>query len=167
MAFELETEGINPVHPKDLMEEILAAQFSLFGELGAASNRLKLIAFNGRRGLLRCHHQHLSQTRAVLASICSVRGMRIALHSKGVSGTIKTATEKYLPPLGKTGGESDGRRIELEEISGCIISTRGLEVDLCPDDRSKTKGSDTLYLGLTSFDLSGGHEHADGTADGL
>ncbi|VVB70875.1 Ribonuclease P protein component 2 [uncultured archaeon] len=167
MAFELEAEGARTIQPKDLMDEIFAIQFSLFGESGAAANRIKLITFNGRRGLLRCHHQHLSDTRAVLAAICSIREWRVALHTKGVSGTIKAATEKYLPPLHEISGESDGRRIELVEISGCIIRTQGLEVDLCPDDRSKTKGSDTRYLGLTSFDLSGGHEHADGTADGL
>jgi ribonuclease P/MRP protein subunit POP5 len=89
------------------------------------------------------------------------------LHTKGVTGTIKSATEKYLPRLSKISAETDGRRIELVEVSGCIIRTHGLEVDLCPDDRNWTKGSDTRYLGLTSFDLSGGHDDADGTADGL
>jgi hypothetical protein len=79
------------------------------------------------------------------------------LRTRGLSGTIKSATEKYLPRLGKISAESDGRRIELDEVSGCIIRTHGLEVDLCPDDRNKTMGSDTRYLGLTSFDLSGGH----------
>ena len=60
------------------------------------------------------------------------------MRTKGVSGTIKSATEKYLPQLGKISSESDGRRIELEEVSGCIIHTHGLEIDLCPDDRNKT-----------------------------
>jgi len=165
MVFELEAE--DTVSAKDLMNEIHSAQFSLFGDAGACVNRLKLITFNGKRGLLRCRHTHIDDTRAILATIFLINGIRVALHSKGVSGTIKAATEKYLPQLGKISDETDGRRIELKEVSGCIIRTHGLKIDLCPDDRNKTKGSDTRYLGLTSFDLSGGHEDADGTADGL
>ena len=165
LAFELEAEG--EIQPRELMSEIHSSQFSLFGDAGAAKNRLKMISFDGHFGLLRCHHTHLQDTRAILASIYSINGIRAALHTKGVSGTIKSATEKYIPQLGKISAENDGRRIELEEVSGWIIRTHGLEVDLCPDDRNKTKGSDTRYLGLTSFDLCGGHEDADGTPDGL
>jgi len=165
MAFEIEAEG--ELSPKDLMSEIHSSQFSLFGDAGAGQNRLKLICFDGRRGLLRFGHRYLKETRATLASIHSVRGVRAALHTKGVSGTIKCAREKYLPRLSKICAESDGRRIELKDVSGCIIRTHGVRVDLCPDDRSKSTGSDTQFLGLTSFDLSGGHEDADGTADGL
>ena len=165
MAFELVSEG--PVQGKDLMSGIHSAQISLFGETGASENKLKLIAFNGRYGLLRFGHMHNRETRASMAAIRSIHGVRVALRSKGVSGTIKSATEKYLPRLSKICAESDGRRIELKDVSGCIIRTHGVKVDLCPDDRNRTIGSDTQYLGLTSFDLSGGHEDADGTADGL
>jgi ribonuclease P/MRP protein subunit POP5 len=116
---------------------------------------------------MRFSHIHVQETRATLAAVHSIHGVRVALHTKGVSGTIKSATEKYLPRLGKICAESDGRRIERKDVSGCIIRTHGVKVDLCPDDRNKCTGSDTQYLGLTSFDLSGGHEDADGTADGL
>jgi ribonuclease P/MRP protein subunit POP5 len=165
VAFELDAEG--EIDARNLTGEIRSCQALLFGDAGVARNRLKLITFDGRFGLLRCHHTHISETRAVLATIYSVNGIRTALRTKGISGTIKSATEKYLPELGRTSAESDGRRIEREEVSGCIIHTRGLEIDLCPDDRNKTLGSDTRYLGLTSFDLCGGHDDADGTADGL
>jgi len=165
MIFELDAEA--EISPKDLVSEIISSQFSLFGDAGASRNRLKLIAFNGRYGLLRFGHMQNSETRASMAAIRSIHGVRVALRSKGVSGTIKSATEKYLPRLSKICAESDGRRIELKDVSGCIIRTHGVKVDLCPDDRNRTIGSDTQYLGLTSFDLSGGHEDADGTADGL
>ena len=46
MIFELQSEG--EISPKDLMNEIYSTQFSLFGDEGAAKNRLKMIAFNGR-----------------------------------------------------------------------------------------------------------------------
>jgi ribonuclease P/MRP protein subunit POP5 len=165
MIFELDAEA--EISPKDLVSEIISSQFSLFGDAGASKNRLKLIAFNGRYGLLRFGHMQNRETRASIAAIRSIHGVRVALRSKGVSGTIKSATEKYLPRLSKICAESDGRRIELKDVSGCIIRTHGVKVDLCPDDRNRTIGSDTQYLGLTSFDLSGGHEDADGTADGL
>ena len=165
MIFELDAEA--EISPKDLVSEIISSQFSLFGDAGASRNRLKLIAFNGRYGLLRFGHMQNRETRASIAAIRSIHGVRVALRSKGVSGTIKSATEKYLPRLSKICAESDGRRIELKDVSGCIIRTHGVKVDLCPDDRNRTIGSDTQYLGLTSFDLSGGHEDADGTADGL
>lgn len=165
MAFSLEAEG--EISTGELMKEIRQAQFSLFGDAGASKNRLKLISFNGQCGLLRCSYAHIQDTRAILATIYSINGIRVSLHSKGVSGTIKTATEKYLPQLGKICAESYRRRIELDDVSGCVIRTHGLKVDLCPDNRDKTEGSDTRYLGLTSFDLSGGHEDADGTTDGL
>ncbi|MDM7939240.1 MAG: Rpp14/Pop5 family protein [Methanothrix sp.] len=165
MAFSLEAEG--EISTGELMKEIHSAQFSLFGDAGASKNRLKLISFDGQSGLLRCSHAHIQETRAILATIYSINGIRVSLHSKGISGTIKTATEKYLPQLGKICAESYRRRIELDDLTGCIIRTHGLKVDLCPDDRDKAERSDTRYLGLTSFDLSGGHEDADGTTDGL
>jgi len=168
IIFELDWEGdASAIQAKDLMGEIASSQFSLFGDQGAAKNRLRLISFDGRAGLIRFSHTHISETRAALAAVSSIRGIRAAIHTKGVSGTIKSAREKYLPRLDKLNYESDGRRIERKDVSGCIIRTHGVKVDLCPDDRNKSVGSDTEYLGLTSFDLSGGHEDADGTADGL
>ncbi len=165
MVFELDSE--DAIGQKELIAEIYSSQASLFGDVGAAGNRLRLISFDGRFGLLRCSHVHIEETRAILAAIYSINGIRAALHVKGVSGTIKSATEKYIPQLSKISAENDGRRIELDEVSGCIIHTHGHEINLCPDERSKTKGSGTRYLGLTSFDLCGGHDDADGTADGL
>ncbi|HOV82410.1 MAG TPA: Rpp14/Pop5 family protein [Methanothrix sp.] len=165
MAFEIEAEG--EISSKELMGEIHSSQLSLFGDIGAGQNRLRLIFFDGRRGLLRFGHRREMETRASLASIRSVRGVRAALHTKGIAGTIKSAREKYLPRLSKVSAESDGRRIELKDVAGCIIRTHGVKVDICPDDRNVSMGSDTQFLGLTSFDLSGGHEDADGTADGL
>src|SRR5665647_3099042 len=69
MIFELEAE--DEIQAKDLMNEIHSKQFSLFGDKGASENRLKLIAFNGRYGLLRFHHTHSTETRAILATIYS------------------------------------------------------------------------------------------------
>jgi ribonuclease P/MRP protein subunit POP5 len=163
IAFEAESE--ETIQPKELVAEIYSVQASLLGDLGAAKNRLKLIFFDGRFGLLRCSYLYVKEARAVLAAVYSANGVRIAVYVRGVSGTIKAATEKYIPQLSQESAENGGRRVELEEVSGRIVRIRGREIDLSPDDRSR--GSDTQYLGLTSFDLCGGCDDADGTADGL
>jgi ribonuclease P/MRP protein subunit POP5 len=165
MSFLLESE--TDLMPKDLLAEIYSAQISLMGDLGAASNKLKLICFDGCFGILRCNHDRIQDTRALLATISMVDGTRASVQVIGVSGTIKSATKKYLPRLNEIKTENHGRRIELDEVSGCIIGIHGYEIDLCPDDQRKIKGSDTRYLGLTSFDLCGGLDDADGTSNGL
>jgi ribonuclease P/MRP protein subunit POP5 len=165
IAFEVESE--EPVRQNDLAAELIAAQTSLWGDKGSSLNRIKLISFDGRFGLLRCAYSRIQETRAVLATIYSINGIRAAIRVKGVSGTIKAATEKYIPRLSLSNAENDRRRFELEEVSGWIIHSHGREIDLSPDEKNKTKGSDTRYLGLTSFDLCGGCYYADGTADGV
>jgi ribonuclease P/MRP protein subunit POP5 len=166
MAFEVESDG--DISSKELIAEIISAQASLYGDKGASLNRLKLISFDGHLGLLRLSHTRIKEIRAVLATVHLVEGVRAAIRPKGVSGTIKAATEKYIPKLSLSSAENDGRRIELEGVSGWIIHSHGREIDLSPDEKNnKTKGSDTRYLGLTSFDLCGGCYDADGTADGL
>lgn len=166
IAFEVESE--EKVSSKDLIAEIISAQASLFGDKGASQNRLKLISFDGCFGLLRCGHSRIQESRTVLATIYSIAGVRTAIRLRGISGTINAATEKYIPKLSLSSAENDGRRIELDGVSGWIIHSHGREIDLSPDENNnRTKGSDTHYLGLTSFDLCGGCYDADGTADGL
>ena len=58
MIFELEAE--DEILAKDLMGEIHSKQLFLFGDIGTSENRLKLITFNGRYGLIRFHHTHSS-----------------------------------------------------------------------------------------------------------
>jgi ribonuclease P/MRP protein subunit POP5 len=169
IAFEVDSEEF--VQPAKLKAEMNHAQQSLLGDLGASENRLRLISFDGRYGLLRCSYTRVEESRMVLATMHSVDGVRIALRVRGISGTIKAATEKYIPKLSlttaETSAENERRRVELDGVSGWIIHCRGQEIDLSPDDKEMTKGSDTRYIGLTNFDLCGGCEDADGAADGL
>ncbi len=165
VAFLLNSE--KDAQAKELVVEIYSIQSSLTGDLGAAHNRLKLIYFDGHFGILRCNYDKIQETRVILATIHSIGGSRAAIWIKGISGTIKSVREKYIPRLDKLKAEKDGRRIELDKVSGCIVSIHGCEIDLCPDDQSRIKGSDTRNLGLTSFDLYGGLNDANGTSDGL
>lgn len=161
IAMEIEAE--DAVSPRDLAAEIHSTYQSLYGDTGGA--RLKLVVFDGRFGLLRCRNCHITEARTALATVHSIGGTRAAIRVLGVSGTIKAATEKYIPQLGLIAPEEHRRRIELKEISGTIARSRGREIDLSPDNPGE--GSDTKYVGLTSFDVNGGCDDADGTSDGL
>jgi ribonuclease P/MRP protein subunit POP5 len=165
MAFLLESEG--SIGERDLLWEIYSTQANLLGDIGSSKNLLKLIRFDGRFGILRCNHTRIKECRAALACVYAVGGIRVSLTVLGISGTIRALTEKYIPELGRLPDESDHRRIEIEGITGSIARIRGDEIDLSPDDQEMTKGSDTRYLGLTSFDLYGECDYADGTSDGL
>jgi ribonuclease P/MRP protein subunit POP5 len=164
IAFELEAEG--RVRRGDLIGEIRAAQTSLFGDLGAAENRLRMITFDGRFGLIRCTHTRTEECRALLATVNLVGGTRAAIRVRGISGSIKAATEKYIPQSILQPDENK-RRVDLGPVSGSVARVIGREIDLCPDDRKMTEGSGTRYVGLTSFDLCGEDIDADGTSDGL
>ncbi|KQC14591.1 MAG: Rpp14/Pop5 family protein [Methanothrix sp.] len=164
IAFELEAEG--RVSRGELVGEIRAAQSSLFGDLGAAKNRFRMISFDGRFGLIRCSHKRTEECRALLATVGSVAGTRAAIRVRGISGSIKAATEKYIPQSTLQPDENK-RRVDLGPVSGSVARVIGREIDLCPDDRKMTEGSGTRYVGLTSFDLCGEDIDADGTSDGL
>ncbi|MGB3944938.1 MAG: Rpp14/Pop5 family protein [Methanothrix sp.] len=164
LAIEVEAEG--RVRRTDLAAEVWDAQTSLFGDLGAARNRLRIISFDGRFGIIRYSHQRKEECRAVLATVHTIGGARAAIRVRGISGTIKGATEKYIPQSTLQPDENV-RRVDLGLVSGSVARVHGREIDLCPDDRKMTEGSGTRYVGLTSFDLCGEDTDADGTSDGL
>jgi ribonuclease P/MRP protein subunit POP5 len=164
IAFELEAE--DRVGRAELVGEIRAAQATLFGDYGAAKNRLRVVSFDGRFGLIRCSHTRMEECRALLATVQSIGGTRVAVRVRGISGTIKAATEKYIPQSILQPDENK-RRVDLGPVSGSVARVIGREIDLCPDDRKMTEGSGTRYVGLTSFDLCGEDIDADGTSDGL
>ncbi|MCQ8902946.1 MAG: ribonuclease P [Methanothrix sp.] len=160
MVFELESEG--HLDARDISLEIQSSYLSLFGDSGGANPRL--ISFDGRFGIVRCRNGHAEELRAALATVHTIAGFRAAIRVRGVSGTIKTATEKYIPQS-SIKPEEHRRRVDLKGISGVIVSTRGHEIDVSPDGH--IEGLDTRYLGLTYFDLEGGCDYADGTSDGV
>ncbi len=164
IAFELDSEDV--IQKGDLLGEMYSAQMSLLGDLGASENQLRLISFDGRFGLIRCSHERIEECRAVLATVSFVGSKRVAVRFRGVSGTIKAATEKYIPKSILQIDE-DKKKVDLGPVSGSVARVRGREIDIYPDDQAITERSGTRYVGLTSFDLRGGDINADGTSDGL
>ena len=68
----------------------------LYGVVGSYQADLKLIEYSPEtmRGIFRCSHLHIIQTRAALAHIADIRGAQASIHVERVSGTIKTLRRK-------------------------------------------------------------------------
>ena len=94
IVFEvLSTEKIDR---SELIDELRSSASSLLGDVGAASCNLWMLDFDGRRGILRCAHDKTAMVRAVLATINRVHGIRVGVRVLGISGTVKSATEKFM-----------------------------------------------------------------------
>ncbi|SFM17490.1 Rpp14/Pop5 family protein [Methanolobus profundi] len=94
LAFELIAEG--QVSRDELIREIFSASGSLLGDLGSSECNIWLFEFEDLKGVISCDRDHVWQTRAVLATISSIKGKKVILHVLGVSGTVLGATKKYL-----------------------------------------------------------------------
>ncbi len=97
IAFEITSEQI--INRSELSREILSSICSLFGDKGSSEINAGLISYDGRYGIIRCAKDQTESTRAALACIYKIRGIRISILVLGVSGTIKEAMEKFIQKL--------------------------------------------------------------------
>jgi ribonuclease P/MRP protein subunit POP5 len=94
IAFEINSE--KTMIRQELVRDISNSIISLFGDIGASQIRPALMSFDGRSGILRCAREKTVETRAGLACINNIRGIRVSIRVLGISGTIKGATEKFI-----------------------------------------------------------------------
>lgn len=94
LAFELISEV--PVSRSDLVKEIMSSVSSLLGDVTASECDVKVLGFEGSKGIIQCTHTKVKETRASLTTLTRVNGKRVTVHILGTSGTIKRATEKFL-----------------------------------------------------------------------
>jgi len=148
VAFTISSEGF--VRKRDLRAEVFRAAKSLFGDIGLGKLRLKLVTFDGTKGLVRCHYEHVIELQAILASIGKIENNRICVTVLGASGTIKAAIEKYLQIDEKI------RRIISScvtvPVSGKAVRMRGKEIDIIPEDREIIDRADVHFIGITIDD---------------
>ncbi len=133
-----------------LMRELTETELGLFGAAGASTFAIKMISFDGFKGLLRCHYKHVDEVRAVLASMCAVENVRLYVVVLGIAGSIKSATEKYLQI-----DEKLRRNISsyvTVPVSGRAIRIRGNEIDIIPEDKEITDRAGVRYVGITICD---------------
>lgn len=103
LAFEV--VSASPISYNDLVDALWNGILSFMGELEASEAKLWLIHNlydpAAQRGVIKCKSTHVEHVRATLALISVIGEARAVVRIIGVTGTIKSAKEKYL----KTGRE--------------------------------------------------------------
>jgi ribonuclease P/MRP protein subunit POP5 len=148
VAFRLSFE--DPIKARDLQTEIARTAKSLFGDVGVSKLNVRVVAFDGTKGLVRCDFRHVPEVQAVLASIGKIKNTRVCVTTMGTSGTIKAAIEKYLQI------EEKIRRIISSyvtvPVSGKAVRICGKEIDIIPEDRETIDRADVQFIGITIDD---------------
>lgn len=164
LAFSLAAE--DEISRRDLIYELNNAATALVGDVGSSELGMRLLAFDGHGGIIQCAANKVWETRGVMASISSSKGVRLRINVLGVSGTVRATTQNYLliKDIKQVEPERE-RTAELEEceffianmaISGKIIRRANNEMDILPDNphyEDTLNNSDTRYFGITVFDL--------------
>ena len=144
VAFRLSFE--NPLNAYEIETAIAKTARSLFGDVGVSEFSLRVVAFDGTKGLVRCDYRHVSEVQAILASIGKIRNNRVRVTSIGTSGTIQAAIEKYLQT------EEKIRRIISSyvtvPVSGKAVRICGKEIDIVPEDRKTVDRADVQFIGI-------------------
>ena len=107
IAFEIKSE--KTIIRQDLVRDILNSIISLYGDVGASEINPALMSYEGNFGILRCSREKTTETRAGLACINNIHGIRVSIMVLGISGTIKGATEKFIQQSLIKGTESEKR----------------------------------------------------------
>lgn len=111
LAVEVETWPDADLSRRDLQRELWYAGQNLLGDPGAADAVLKLLRFkhdDGRgEAIVKVRRGHVDDARAALACVDAVDGQPVGLRVRGVSGTVRACSEKYL----------GGRREDFEQRS--------------------------------------------------
>jgi len=96
VAFEVAGDG------KPGREDVIRATTGIilktYGTEGAGRINPWLCEFDGKtgRGILKVSHKSVGEARAALTLITEVAGVKVAVRTLGVSGTIKRAREKWI-----------------------------------------------------------------------
>ncbi|HID27845.1 MAG TPA: ribonuclease P [Methanosarcinales archaeon] len=94
IAFELISE--KEINKGDLINEMFSSASSLLGDLGSSECNLWMLFFDGRYGMVKCAHTKTEETRAILATIYNIHGVKVSIRVLGISGTVKAVIRKYL-----------------------------------------------------------------------
>lgn len=89
LAFEIISEGA--VSRRDFIDELDRSASSLLGDVGSSECGLKMLTFDRGGGIIKCERTKTEHTRAVLATVNRVGGVRVAVHVIGSSGSVKGA----------------------------------------------------------------------------
>ncbi len=139
-----------PITAYSFSKELNEVALSLYGTAGVAAFAIKMIRFDGFKGVVRCHYHYVEEVRAILATISKVDKIRLYVVVLGVAGTVKSVTEKYLQI-----DEKLRRNISsyvTVPVSGKAVRIYGNEIDIIPEDKEITDRADVHYIGITVCD---------------
>jgi len=97
IAYEIISE--EPVDFGEFISSFYQSLFNLVGELGASEVNAWVIRDDWdqerQRGIIKCDHRHVNETRVALALITHVGNTMVIVRTLGISGTLKGARKKY------------------------------------------------------------------------
>jgi ribonuclease P/MRP protein subunit POP5 len=98
VVFEVTSD--NPVAYNELINAIWNSALNFLGELEASNSMLwsiqNLYDEKSQRGVLKCRHDFVENIRVILSLIQTVGETKAIIKVLGVTGTIKSARNKYL-----------------------------------------------------------------------
>lgn len=102
LAFELLSEKF--LNREEVISLIWGAVGDMYGACGASRFDLWVVKVwhcnvpgqNLIKGILRCNRGEVDSLRSVVPIIDRFKGKRVVFHTLGVSGTIKSAVEKFI-----------------------------------------------------------------------
>lgn len=97
-----------------LIGAINDSAISLLGDVNASMCNISLLGFEHGIAIVRCTREHTEEARCVLATIHTIKGSRVGFHVMGIAGTVKSATEKYIPQSDQS--ETGSFRVVSENV---------------------------------------------------
>ena len=98
LVFELISD--EKISYSDMTNAIWNSMLNLLGELETSDAKMWLIQNlydeKSQRGVIKCRHDFVEKMRAVLSLIHMISEKRVIINILGVTGTIKSARNKYL-----------------------------------------------------------------------
>jgi ribonuclease P/MRP protein subunit POP5 len=140
----LETWPDAEVDRRAFQREVWAAARGLLGDVGSAELDLEVLRFEHDDGageaVVRTRRGERDRARAVLACVSGVDGQPVSVHVRGVSGTVRACTERY---LGRQPEGAEQRHVVFEHAERRAV-VRGERADVDVDG---------AYAGATTLDL--------------
>ena len=98
IVFEIISE--NPVEYQDFSDSLWNSITNFLGEFETADAQLRVLRnlydSKSQRGIIKCRHDMIEQVRTSIAMISIIGESRAVVKVEGVTGTIKSARNKYL-----------------------------------------------------------------------
>ena len=98
IVFEIISES--PVEYDNFRDALWNSIINFLGEFGSSDANLRILKnlydTKSQRGVIKCRHDMVEHVRTSLSLIAIIGESRVAIRIHGVTGTIKSARNKYL-----------------------------------------------------------------------